>query len=372
MNAVEPINLRVPPAVHGTGPLGVALWRPRIAGLDCLRAVAVLSVLTSHAVLNGRSLPVPVDGVELFFVISGFLITWLLLLELDACGTIHLGAFYRRRAARLLPPFYAYLLISLAYLVLRSKPVPWGAVWASCAYVVNYYQGLTGARTHFLSHCWSLAVEEQFYVLWPFVLLYLVRRGIQLENALLGAILFVWALRPLLYLRLHMSDEYVYRALETRADHLAAGCLLAVLLRKRMVLKFLERCGNRLFAAPLLVLLILLSGVARSSLAYKYSVGFAVEPLLMALLVPLVILLAQRPGWVATLINAPILVLIGEASYGIYLFHPMLMSPVARGVEGVTNSPLLGMAASFVAVAAVAVISLRFFENPIRKRFRGS
>jgi peptidoglycan/LPS O-acetylase OafA/YrhL len=271
----------------------------------------------------------------------------------------------------LLPPFYVYLLVSLAYLVLRDKPIPWGAVGAACAYVVNYYQGLTGAPTHFLSHCWSLAVEEQFYVLWPFVLVYLVRRGVRLENALLAAILFVWALRPLLYLGLHVSDEYVYRALETRADHLAAGCLLAVLLRKPMVIEFFERCGRSWFVAPLLALLLLLSGTLHASSAYKYSVGFAIEPLLMALLIPLVILLAQGPGWAATLINAPIVVLIGEASYGMYLFHPMLMWPVAHGVERLTHSPIVGVLASIVVVALVALVSLRLFENPIRRRFRG-
>ena len=371
MSATDPINACLPPADRSTGLLGTALSSPRIAGLDFLRALAVLTVLVAHSVVNGSNPGVPLDGVELFFVISGFLITWLLLLEFEASGTVSFGAFFRRRAARLLPPFYAYLVISLAYLAWRDKPIPWGAVGAACAYVVNYYQALTGAPTHFLSHCWSLAVEEQFYFLWPFALLFLMRKGIRLENALIGAILFVWALRPLLYLGLHVSDEYVYRALETRADHLAAGCLLAVLLRKPVVLAFVERCARNWVVVSSLLLLLLLSRALDASLAYKYSVGFAIEALLMAVLIPIVILLAQGPGWAAALINTPVLVLMGEASYGIYLFHPMLMSPVAHGVEGLTHSSVVGMLASIAVVMLVALASLRFFENPIRRRFRG-
>jgi peptidoglycan/LPS O-acetylase OafA/YrhL len=351
--------------------LGRALTRTRIGGLDVLRAIAVMSVLTSHAVVSGRTPPILVDGVELFFVLSGFLITRLLLQEFDQSGRIRLTSFYRRRAARLLPAFYAYLLLGLVYLAWRQKPIPWGAVVSSLLYVLNYDQALSGAPTHFLSHCWSLAVEEQFYFLWPLLLLLALRRGVRLEWALAGVIVAIWLLRPTLYMLPGVGDEYVYRALETRADHLAAGCLLAVALRHQRVLRFFEACARRKWIALAITALIVTSTLQHASLTYKYLVGFAVEPLLMAFLLPLVVLLAEEHRLASRLINARIVVRIGEASYGMYLIHPLVMPPVANAIARGTGSDVAGVFGAIVAVTCIAFASLHCFENPVRKRLRG-
>lgn len=365
----------MPESAPAAWSLSDALAGPRIAGLDFLRAIAVLLVLADHSGMYKVGPVALFDGglgVEAFFVISGFLITWLLLAEVDAHGRIALGAFYQRRAARLLPAFYAYLIVGLLLLVVRDKPVPWDAVWASSLYVINYYQAFTGAESHYLSHTWSLAVEEQFYLLWPLLLIGLLRSGWPLARALAIGIGLLWLLKAAYIFAFGVSDEYLYRALETRGDQLAIGCLLAVLLRSPHWQRVFEGLASRRWVLPLLVCGLLAStSLLRGSLSAKYLFGYSVEPILVALLLPLVLLEARRSGWLARLFNAPVLVLIGQISYGIYLFHPYVMHPVRNFIERRTGLAELGIGVSMLAIVGVAYLSFIWFEQPLRARLRG-
>lgn len=367
------------PYHDGRPSLEAALNGKRIPGLDFLRAIAVLLVLLGHSglerlgqisVFNGGI------GVEIFFVLSGFLITWLLMEEWDKTGNIGLIGFYRRRAARLLPAFYGYVLIGLIYLTLRGLPIPWEAVGYGTVYVLNYYQGLTGAETHFLSHCWSLAVEEQFYVLWPFALLMLCTRRLRVEHVLILSILAVWILRPTLLFVFDVSDAYLYRALETRADHLASGCLLAVLLRQQVWRTRFEnvwkRKGIRFCIMLALPLLLVVSATLQSSVAYKYTIGYALEPLLIGTLIPFILLSSQAPGLVRRVVQAPLVLIVGEISYGMYLIHQLVLYPVRTGIERLTGSFGLATIISILVVTALAYLSFRYFESPLRTRFRGN
>ncbi len=364
---------------YGSPSLESALNGKRIPGLDFLRAVAVLLVLLDHSGL-GKLGPISMFnggiGVEIFFVLSGFLITWLLLEEWDKSGTIGLIGFYRRRAARLLPAFYGYVLIGLLYLTLRGLPIPWAAIGYGMFYVLNYYQGLTGAEPHFLSHCWSLAVEEQFYVLWPFALLMLCTRRFRVDHVLILSILAIWILRPTLLFVFDVSDAYLYRALETRADHLAVGCLLAVLMRQQVWRTRFEnvwkRKGIRFCIMLALPLLLVVSATLQSSVAYKYSIGYALEPLLIGMLIPFIILSSQAPGLIRRVVLAPIVLIVGEISYGMYLIHQLVLYPVRTGVERLTGSFGLATLISVLVVTALAYLSFRYFESPLRTRFRGN
>lgn len=376
MNTVT-VEAALPATPLSGATLAAALGRPRVPGLDFLRAIAVLLVLINHSGLYKIGPLAVFDGgfgVEMFFVLSGFLITGLLLDELDKTGGIRLGSFYRRRAARLLPAFYAYLLIGLAYRLWRDSPIPWGAIVASALYVLNYYEIVVGTESRYVFHCWSLAVEEQFYLLWPLALLFVVRRGWSISKSLVVLVVAVWLLRPLLIVAFGVGDVYLYRALETRADQLGVGCLLAVVVRTVQWRAFFERLASRVWLVlALLAGLIASLTLFRGTLLFQYGLGYTLEPVLVALLIPVVILAASGTGWMARLLNARVPVLIGQISYGMYLFHPVLMDPARhfflRFMPGATP---LAVIFSISVVFVVAYFSFRFFEQPLRQRLRGS
>lgn len=357
-------------------PLLTALQQPRMAGLDALRAVAVLLVIVNHLGPD-RIGPVMVFdgsvGVELFFVISGFLITWLLLGEHARHGRIALGAFYQRRVARLLPASLAYVLLGMGLLALREQPIPWGAVVSTLLYGTNYYQAFTGAASHYLSHCWSLAVEEQFYLVWPFLLAALLRRGQSPRRALAVSIPLVWLYKAVLIFGFGVGEDYLYRALETRMDQLCAGCLLAVLLTAPRWRRLFEQLARWRWPLPALVAGVLLSttllretGVVADQQLY----GFALETVLLCLLLPLVLIEARGQGMLAACLNAPVLVLIGQISYGMYLYHPFVVHPVRNAVVRMGGPPALGILAAVVVLVGLAWASFRWFEEPVRERLR--
>jgi len=361
-----------PPALPATS-LTDALHGGRIPGLDFMRAVAVLLVLAYHAGIlpsHWPDLNIGGTGVEIFFVLSGFLITWLLLTEIDASGRISLRAFYQRRFARLMPIFYAYVLAGMAALALQHKPMPWGAIGASVAYVLNYYQGLTGAPTHYLSHCWSLAVEEQFYVLWPFLLLLLVRQSWRLDKSIALMIVCIGLYRAALHWSGMASDAYLYRGLDTRGDHLLFGCLLAVVLRQASARAWFERLAERgPWLALLLATLLCASSAFNVNLDYRYTVGYVINPSLIAVLLPLVIIMAQQNRLaVARLINASAVIKMGQASYGIYLFHPLFFHPVRHKIEALSGSVALGFVGGTLALSVLAYLSYTYIESPLRQR----
>ncbi len=362
--------LNVSPAMSPIS-LKSVLQQDHLPGLDFLRMVAVLTVLLLHLELPGIGPLLIIDGVQLFFVVSGFLITWMLLRELDERSTIDMGRFYLRRAARLLPIFFAYLLVGYLLLTLRRQPVDWGAIGSSVVYLINYYQAFTGAPTHYLSHCWSLAVEEQFYLIWPLALVGLRARRVRLEVSLTLLILGVWLLRPLLMLGFGVSEIYLYRALETRADHLLIGCLLAVLLRQPLWQSRFDAAARHWWSIPLLIgLLAAVSTYLHPNVALKFGLAFALEPVLLALLIPLMLIAASGQGWVARLLNLRPLVLIGQVSYGMYLMHPFITQPIYKRVEAMSSSSALGVAAALAGSVGLAYLSFRFFEEPIRARIR--
>lgn len=352
--------------------LQAALSQPRIPGLDALRALAVFLVLADHSGWAGPfGLPLFDSGfgVMLFFVLSGFLITRGLLAELRTRDDIDLGRFYLRRAARLLPVFYVYVVVGLVLLTLAHRPVPWGAIWSSSTYVVNYYQAFTGAASHYLSHCWSLAVEEQFYMLWPLGLL-LIHRHIKVTwHGVLALTLALIGCR-LAWVAAGAPDEYLYRALETRGDQLALGGLLACAVASERVRAGFARVPARSWVLLASLGLVILSfNVLRGTNALKYAAGFSLESLLVTLTLPIVILAANQPGGPAyRILNAGWAAWIGRISYGIYLFHPMVLHPVRNTLTRLGLQTDLAIAVSMVAVAIVAHISFRWFEEPLRQR----
>src|SRR6266705_6713745 len=197
-----------------------------LPALDGLRAVAVGVVMVYHFGINA----VPGDlGVSAFFVLSGFLITWLLLKEHRATGSMSLRQFYTRRVLRIFPAYYAFIALTYAGDHVRGQAWPPGLAPSALVYLVNYFNALNGHPTTSIAHAWSLGIEEQFYLLWPMLLLVLLRGGTRRAAQTLGVVIVAVLLwRTTLYAGFHVGSAYVYNAFDTRFDNLAVGCLLAL------------------------------------------------------------------------------------------------------------------------------------------------
>ena len=284
----------------------------RIPSLDGLRAISIALVLLGH--LGGtQHFPLALYhlthlanfGVRVFFVISGYLITHLLLKEHAKSGRINLGEFYRRRAFRILPPAYLYMaIIVLAGLPALSRQ----NIVTAFTYTTNYFVGSTPWP---LGHLWSLSVEEQFYLLWPFALAvaFALRRKIALY-----AILAAPVLRMAFYFAGWTDIGYYF---PTVADAIATGCLLAIVWPK------LQRFDRYLLspaaaAAPVLAVAIALlpelGGPGVPTRVY-YVLGLTV----MHLCIAVCIYNAIRKQW--RWLNLGPVVWIGVVSYSLYLWQ---------------------------------------------------
>src|SRR5215510_986306 len=193
----------------------------RIPSLDGLRAVSILIVILFHMSLVGLapSFFKRADsfGVQIFFVISGYLITSLLAKEREQTGTISLKAFYLRRVFRIVPAAYCYLAIVVGFYWALFRPID---VFSVFTFTSNYDLG----RPPIVAHIWSLSVEEQFYILWPITLCLFFQQRLRI-------LLWALCLFPLMIIGFHLLHWNTYRgfAFPTAYDSLALGCLAAVL-----------------------------------------------------------------------------------------------------------------------------------------------
>jgi peptidoglycan/LPS O-acetylase OafA/YrhL len=247
--------------------------------LDGLRAIACTLVMVFHAGV----ISVPGDlGVTLFFVISGFLITWLLLNERDRTGTLDLRAFYLRRTLRIFPAYYALIVATIAARHFLGRPWTTAQVATALTYTVDFYIPVVNTLIHPTNHAWSLAIEEQFYLLWPICLLWLLNRGPRAVIVGVGAaIATVLALRLYAVLVLDASYYVIVYGFFTRFDSIAAGCLLAAVLRLPTVVRLASALGDYAWYALVTVVLICWSRLG-GSVHYLLTVGFTIDSLLIA------------------------------------------------------------------------------------------
>jgi peptidoglycan/LPS O-acetylase OafA/YrhL len=281
----------------------------RIVQLDGLRAIAVMAVFAQHALRAPLWM-----GVDLFFVLSGFLITGILL-ERKARGQSYFSYFYARRARRILPPYVLLLVVSSALFGFG-----WAHYWPWYAFFATNIGDALGQSGHdSLNILWSLAVEEQFYIFWPFVVLLLPERLLALVAAAL--IVLVPVLRAV---ATPWFDSYwpIYYLTPFRMDLLAAGALIAVLVRRdRHALEPFKPAAVIFFFAALATLAWLHLHYPRFratntplSNALLYSVS-------LVLCTSTVVIALQAKGLVLRILSHPVLVYIGTISYTIYLIH---------------------------------------------------
>jgi peptidoglycan/LPS O-acetylase OafA/YrhL len=335
--------------------------------LDGLRGVAILSVLAVNSMLP--FFPGGFLGVDVFFVLSGFLITTLLMEEWSSSGTINLRAFYARRALRLLPALVVLLAASCLYgLVFQSREAA-AVTWREALWMLFYAGNWMLAVEHevgSLDHAWSLCVEEQFYILWPVALVLLLRFGVTRKRLLamvFTGITLSAAWRALLW---HHGAHplRLYYGSDTRADALLVGCLLGLLFCwNHLAAAEPARRGFKWWATASAALLLGVGVSVAHDSAILYQGGFTVVALAAA---GLLVESIQRPaGRLTRVLSAAPLVWMGRISYSLYLWHyPVFHVLRIERFDAQGWNPFLAHGFRFTAVFVAACGSFYLVERP--------
>ncbi|MET0458308.1 MAG: acyltransferase family protein [Ilumatobacteraceae bacterium] len=373
---------------------------PYLPGLDGLRAVAVVAVMVYHA--DAAWLPGGFLGVEVFFVISGYLITLLLIGEHERSGRVRVGQFYVRRARRLLPALYTMLVLLTAYTAVFRRDALGqlrGDVIAGLAYVSNWYQIWVGqgytATGDFapLRHLWSLAVEEQFYLLRQLVMIAILRRGSRrvqdISWWLVVTAIAIAAVVALLYQpgpigpctvtpdaywqvgeRCFSKVDVLYLSTPTRAGGLLLGAALAMVWRPVAIMRGPMRRRGRVLDVVAVIGLI---GLGAMTWHLHVTTPDGADPSLfrggfvLTAVATLAVIAAvtHRGTRIGPVLGNALFVWIGTRSYGLYLYH----WPIYQGIRRVAGNTLSvpEFAVAMAATLAVTELSYRLVETPIRR-----
>jgi len=324
-----------------------------------LLVVAVHTTYLLVPSLAERVLPGGFLGVDLFFVLSGFLITALLLQEQSATGRVHFLAFYGRRILRLYPALLVLVGAHLVYTYISGLDL--GAERSSLisilTYTFNWRFTFTGGEG--LGHMWSLSVEEQFYLVWPLVIAFFLgvrRRVSTITVVMVIAIVVIAVHRAMLW---HRGDLWLWVAIrtDTRADAILVGALLAQLwIRGRLPRR---ATATKTAASVAALFLILCFALVRPENAFIYLGGYT----LIAVATAIVIWAAVDTFWAGNrALNVSALRAVGRVSYGLYLWHLPVFAAVAR--LGSEWPAAIRVAVAWPIAAAVTVASWRLVEQP--------
>ncbi|MEO6598780.1 MAG: acyltransferase family protein [Polyangiaceae bacterium] len=342
-----------------------------IPALDGLRGLALLGVLLFHA---AGLLPGGYLGVDLFFVLSGYLITSLLLAEREATGRIALSAFWVRRARRLFPALLSLMPVVALYARCFARTDELRAVrvqaLAALGYVANW-QAIFQHKSYWelfvapspLEHTWSLSIEEQFYVVWPLLVALLLRRGTSRTLLLVCLVLSAASMTAMYFLFDPANTTRAYLGTDTRM----AGILLGAALATRVSPKHVFGAGTTRALDVLGALALLGLGFAwvklRGTNPFLYRGGFWLSELAALALIACAV--AGDRSYVARLLAFRPLVWLGTISYGVYLWHwpvNVFLTPERAHLHGFSLHVL-----RFAVTFAIAIASYRFLEQPIRR-----
>ncbi|AWL99651.1 acyltransferase family protein [Bradyrhizobium amphicarpaeae] len=347
----------------------------RLPTLDGLRAVSIMMVMLSHFV-NARLFPGGL-GVLIFFVISGFLITRLLLSEYKTTGSVNIRDFYLRRVIRLYPVVVAYAILAVLVFSLtgRSNQIELKPILSALFYFANYYYSnlyVTHSYTAMpFSIAWSLSVEEHFYIVFPVLFAALVDLGGRLRIAVL-ILCIIPLLARVIFVTMNPIDDPAYSFItyyqtQYRIDSIAFGVLLALLLEVSYWQNILRRLEHPL-ALSLGIVAILGSLLWRDPI-FRETLRYTVQAVAVVVIL-YNLLYSQSPlsRFIAFILNLPLVVFVGKLSYSLYFWH------FFAGAFGPTSLPTSGLAVlNFVMSFAFATASYYWLETPfvaLRERFR--
>lgn len=351
--------------------------RRYITGLDGIRAIAVIMVLAYHlklALFKSGFL-----GVTVFFVLSGYLITGILISEVEEEGTIDLKNFWLRRIRRLVPAVMSMAVVIIFVSAVVNRVIFTKGCkdflasvlgfnnWWQIFNKVSYFEA-AGVPSPF-THCWSLAIETQFYLIYPLFLLGIYKlaksrgegrakrgllfAGVTLLLALISVILMIVLFDP------QQDASRVYYGTDTRAFSLLFGALLAILWDYRMVPRRLSASVNMVLGSVSFAMLLVMAIAINGSSNFWYRGGQFFGTILTVLMVYAV---SGRKTWLSRFLSNPVLKWIGDRSYSIYLWHYPIILLISKGIKASWWITLIEIVLSVV----LAELSYRFIETPIR------
>ena len=351
--------------------------RRYITGLDGIRAIAVIMVLAYHlklALFKSGFL-----GVTVFFVLSGYLITGILISEVEEEGTIDLKNFWLRRIRRLVPAVMSMAVVIIFVSTVVNRVIFTKGCkdflasvlgfnnWWQIFNKVSYFEA-AGVPSPF-THCWSLAIETQFYLIYPLILLGIYKlaksrgegrakrgllfAGVTLLLALISVILMIVLFDP------QQDASRVYYGTDTRAFSLLFGALLAILWDYRMVPRRLSASVNMVLGSVSFAVLLVMTIAINGSSNFWYRGGQFVGTILTVLVIYTV---SGRKTWLSRFLSNPVLKWIGDRSYSIYLWHYPIILLISKGIKASWWITLIEIVLSVV----LAELSYRFIETPIR------
>lgn len=351
--------------------------RRYITGLDGIRAIAVIMVLAYHlklALFKSGFL-----GVTVFFILSGYLITGILISEVEEEGTIDLKNFWLRRIRRLVPAVMSMAVVIIFVSAVVNKIIFTKGCkdflasvlgfnnWWQIFNKISYFEA-AGVPSPF-THCWSLAIETQFYLIYPLILLGIYKlvksrgegranrgllfAGVTLLLALISVILMIVLFDP------QQDASRVYYGTDTRAFSLLFGALLAILWEYRMVPRRLSASVNMVLGSVSFAVLLVMTIAINGSSNFWYRGGQFFGTILTVLMVYAV---SGRKTWLSRFLSNPVLKWMGDRSYSIYLWHYPIILLISKGIKASWWITLIEIVLSVV----LAELSYRFIETPIR------
>jgi peptidoglycan/LPS O-acetylase OafA/YrhL len=340
----------------------------RLPCLDGLRGIAAYVVVLTHMHVWAFDHYAPGNwgpfGVNVFFVISGFLITHLLIGEFERNSTVSLKRFYIRRTLRIFPAFYVYWAITLFLAIALHKKFGRWEPLAAFFYMGDYYQAFFNSDNSIMGIAWSLGVEEKFYLLWPAVFVALRGQWSKLFKCCLGVVAVIWLYKVILLG--HTPFRHFKYAFDTRVDVILIGCALALATRLPRAQAWFSALARRVwYCLPTTVLLIATvvavppfnSALVPAYFTYVMPFQTLLLPVLFVQLIswsdhPLIGVLNSRPARV-----------LGDLSYGIYLYNYSLFWLTQRYLAPRLHSGLLELTELLLPLLA-SYVSFRLVEQP--------
>jgi len=353
-----------------------------LPSIDSLRAIAVIAVIIYH--IDANYLPGGFLGVDLFFVLSGYLISSLIIKEYKSTGTVNLYNFYVRRARRLLPAVYFMITVVLIIITLFNGVLLkkshldalfgyiYSSNWWYIFHKLDYFDSF-GSQSPF-KHLWSLAIEEQFYMFFPLIFLIFNRKSksnngnSKLNKNFIYVVLSLILVSLIAHILLFDINNInrIYFGTDTRAFSLLVGVVGAILYPMDRLSERTTKKDNMIYSIVSLVSILVLIGIMINTSEYNtwlYRGGF----LLVAIIGLIIIISSGRQyTFMSKLLSFKPFVFIGKISYSLYLWHfPILV--VTTPVSEIGNPNLFYVTLRIVLIFLVATGSYMFVETPIRK-----